>query len=520
MKRSVSLLVVVLLAAVAGGWWWTQRAPQAGAPGAAAGASAPARGPGGGPQAVTTTLVQQRDVPVTLEAAGTVVSLNSVDVRAQVATTVRSVAIQEGQFVRKGELLFTFDDRADRANLDRARAQLARDRAVMADLQRQLKRSTDLVAQNFIAQSNVDGLQAQVDGQLAAIRADEATVQASEVALSFGSVQAPLSGRAGAVAVYPGSLAQPGGAALVTISQIDPIGVSFNVPEAQLASLLRSQQLSPAGKGKGKSKEPAPVKAGASGAAGMASASTGGKGGDNVAAPARPGSARASGPAAGASAASRVEASNVISVTLPSERGGRGAPPPEAMQGTISFIDNAVDVSTGTIRVKGALPNARQQLWPGQYVTVRMTLRVIKDALVVPVAALIQRGPERSLYVVGADGKVEQRVVQQRYVFGDSAVVEGVTVGERIVVEGKQNLRSGTQVRESGPEGGRAASAAGGASAAGAGASASAGRAAAGAMGDTEGAAGPGPGRPASTSEGGAQGQGATGAPGASGARP
>jgi RND family efflux transporter MFP subunit len=363
---------------------------------------------------VTLATVQQRDVPVTLEAAGTVVSLNSVDVRAQVATTVRSVAIREGQFVRKGQPLFTFDDRTDRANLDRARAQLARDRAVLADLRRQLERSTELVAQNFIAQSNVDGLQAQVDGQLAAVRADEATVQASEVALSLGALQAPLSGRAGAVVVYPGSLVQPGGPALVTISQIDPIGVSFNVPEAQLASLLRGQQTGLGGK------------------AGV--------------------------PAQAASASSRVEASNAIAVMLPSERAGRGAPPPEALQGTISFIDNAVDASTGTIRVKGTLPNARQQLWPGQYVTVRMTLRVIKDALVVPVAALIQRGTERSVYVVGADGKAEQRVVQQRYVFGDSAVVEGLTLGERVVVEGKQNLRGGNLVREGGAEAGRAAS--------------------------------------------------------------
>jgi RND family efflux transporter MFP subunit len=443
MKRSASLALVVVIAAGAGGWWWTQRNNPSTAQGPAA------RGPGGA-QAVTLATVQQRDVPVTLEAAGTVVSLNSVDLRAQVATTVRSVAIQEGQFVRKGDTLFTFDDRADRANLDRTRAQLARDRALLADLQRQLKRSTELVAQNFISQSNVDGLQAQVDAQQAAIRADEATVQASEVSLSLGALQAPLSGRAGAVSVYPGSLVQPGGTALVTISQIDPIGVSFNVPEAQLASLLRGQQFGPGGKPGGAAK-------GADKAVGKASDAAKGKPGAKAGA--------AAGQAASGSA--RVEASNAIAVSLPSERAGRGAPPPEALMGTISFIDNSVDASTGTIRVKGSLPNAKQQLWPGQYVTVRMTLRVIKDAQVVPVAALIQRGAERSVYVVGADGKAEQRVVQQRYVFADSAVVEGLALGERIVVEGKQNLRSGSLVRESGPEAGRAAS--GAASAAGGG---------------------------------------------------
>ncbi|MFM2120081.1 MAG: hypothetical protein RL722_1549, partial [Pseudomonadota bacterium] len=130
-RRSLTLLVLALAGAGAATWWWTsqQRAAAPAAPGA------PAANRGAAPQAVTVSPVVQRDVPVVLEAAGTVVSLNSVDIRPQVSTTVRSVAIQEGQAVARGQLLFSFDDRADRANLDRARAQLARDRATLADLQ-------------------------------------------------------------------------------------------------------------------------------------------------------------------------------------------------------------------------------------------------------------------------------------------------------------------------------------------------------------------------------------------------
>jgi RND family efflux transporter MFP subunit len=427
MKRSLPLILVLLLGAASASWWWSQRAPQAQALPAGGGASGAGASRSSAPQTVTVAAVQQRDVPVMLEAAGSVVSLNSVDVRAQVAATVRSVAIQEGQFVRRGDALFTFDDRADRANLERARAQLARDRAVLADLQRQLDRARDLRAQNFVAQSNVDAVQTQVDAQLAAIRADEATVQASEVALSFGNISAPLAGRAGAVGVYPGSLVQPGGAALVTISQIDPIGVAFNVPEAQLANLMRSQA-----------------------AAGKPAA------GKTRTAGARPAGAKASDARADARPASPAE--GTITVSLPTGERGSNAPPAESWQGRIVFVDNAVDATTGTIKVKGSLANPKQALWPGQYVTVRMTLRTIQDALVVPVAALVQRGNERSVYLVNAEGKAEQRVVQQRYVFGDNAVVEGLAAGDRIVVEGKQNLRSGTPVREAGPQGARAAS--------------------------------------------------------------
>lgn len=328
------------------------------------------------PLTVTLVAAQQRDVPVTIEATGTVVSLNSVDVRPQVASTVHRVAIHEGQQVKAGELLFAFDDRADRANLAKAQAQLARDRTTLADLERQWQRAQDLRAQNFIAQSAADSVQAQLDAQRATLRADEAAVQAGQVALSYNEIRSPLSGRAGAIAVYPGSLVQPSGNPLVTISQVDPIGVSFTVPEAELSALLQG--------------------------------TTRGADVDIV-----PGNA-----AAGAA----------------------------ALHGHVNFVDNAVDPATGTIRVKGSLPNADQRLWPGQFVDVRMTTRVLKAATVVPQAALILRDNQRSIYVVDAHGRAELRPVQLRYARGEMAVVDGVKPGEHVVVDGKQNLRPGAPV--------------------------------------------------------------------------
>ncbi|MBN8489435.1 MAG: efflux RND transporter periplasmic adaptor subunit, partial [Burkholderiales bacterium] len=164
-----------------------------------------------------------------------------------------------------------------------------------------------------------------------------------------------------------------------------------------------------------------------------------------------------------------------LQVLLPATGGGRGpnAPPREALEGTVNVIDNAVDTATGSIRIKGALANPKQLLWPGQYVTVQLTLRTIKDAAVLPVVALVQRGQERSVYVVGADMTVSLRPVQLRYSSGEWAVVDGVQPGERVVVEGKQNLRPGGLVREApaGPAKG-ASAASGAASAAASGASA------------------------------------------------
>ena len=162
-----------------------------------------------GAQTVSVIAALQRDMPVVVEAAGTVVSLDTVDIRAQVSGSVSEVVVREGQFVRRGDLLFRLDDRADRANLERARAQLLRDQATLADLDRQLARAQDLRAQNFIAQSAVDSVLAQVEAQRAAVASDQAAIRSSDVALSFDTITSPLSGRAGAVVVYRGTWCNP-----------------------------------------------------------------------------------------------------------------------------------------------------------------------------------------------------------------------------------------------------------------------------------------------------------------------
>jgi len=361
------------LAALAAAAWLLR--PQAQAPAAAPAAAAA--------QTVTVVRAQARDVPVTIEATGTVVSLNSVEIRPQVSSTVRQVAIKEGQFVRQGDLLFAFDDRSDRANLEKARAQLLRDRATMADLERQYRRSQELRDQNFIAQSAVDTVLANLEAQRALVASDAAAVHASEVGLSYNQIRSPLAGRAGAIAVYPGSLVSPTGAALVTISQVDPIGVSFTVPESQLAPLLQASSGAPAS----------------------------------------------------------------ITVRVPGQVADASAP--AGVVGQVSFIDNTVDAQSGTIRVKGQFANEQHQLWPGQFVTARMTLRTLAGATVVPQAALILgANQQRSLYVIDDAGNAQLRPVQLRYAFGEFAVVDGVKAGERVVTDGKQNLRPGTPVRE------------------------------------------------------------------------
>lgn len=191
-------------------------------------------------QTVKIALSEQKTVPVNLKANGYVTSIKTVEVRPQVQNIVRAVHVKEGQDVVAGQLLFTLDPRIDAAGVDKAQAQLSRDKADLADAEASLRRNKDLLAKKFISQAVVDTAQAKVDSLRGAARADQATVQSSNVSLGYNRITASMSGRIGAINVHPGSLVQPTGAAMVTIAQLDPITVSFTVPEAELANITAS----------------------------------------------------------------------------------------------------------------------------------------------------------------------------------------------------------------------------------------------------------------------------------------
>jgi RND family efflux transporter MFP subunit len=226
-RMLISLFAISLIALAAGVWIWLAQ-------------SSAAKTKGTGAVQVVSALVTQADVSVRLTANGTVSALQAVDVRPQISATVRAVHIKEGRFVRKGDLLFTLDTRSEDANLSKAEAQVVKDRTDLENAERNLERLRGLLSQEYISQSEFDTAQNQVDifrGQLAV---DLATVEASRVARSFNEITAPIAGRTGAISVYPGSLVQPSGVALVSITQIDPINVSFSLPERELAGLQQT----------------------------------------------------------------------------------------------------------------------------------------------------------------------------------------------------------------------------------------------------------------------------------------
>lgn len=363
------LLLVVLVGVV---WLWRSQ-----------GGAADTKKPAAESVPVVTAVVTQSDVSVRLTANGTVSAQQTVAVRPQLSAMVSAVHIREGQYVQKGEKLFTLDARTEDANLLRTKGQLAKSQADLRNAERNLERQEELFRQNFISQAALDVARNQVEALRAQLSVDEATVQANRIALGFSEIVAPIAGRTGAIPVYQGSLVQPNDA-LVSITQIDPINVSFTLPERELISLQQ---------------------------------------------------ARASGNVA-------------VNVEL-------GGGQEWTRTGRLIFIDNAVDTASGTIRLKAEFPNADRHLWPGMFVIVTLAPRTIRDAFTVPVQA-VQNGPEQKfLYGVGDDGKVSVFPVGVRLIQGGVAVIEGerIAPGMRIVVEGAQNLRSGSAVVEAGAGG-------------------------------------------------------------------
>jgi len=336
----------------------------------------------GGPQTVSSVIVERKDVPFVIEATGTIAAASIVDIRPQITNIVSKVNISEGQIVKKGDLLFTLDDRTDKANFDRAQA-------LANDAKRQLVRAKELVAKNFISKAGLDTAEANAVSTQAAARA-------AEVQLSFNYLRSPIDGRAGIINVFPGSLVQASNVvvsstsstatsttgAMVTITQLDPINVAFIIPERDIPLLLKSR----------KDDAPLPVS---------------------------------------------VTIGNIETTQYP---------------GLVYVIDNQVDPVIGAVRLKARLENKNSALIPGQFARVKLEASMLRDVMLLPSQAVVINPKGRFVYLVEKEeDKVVMKPVKVLYEYQGNAVIEGIDTGSRVVVEGVQNLRPGTKVREAKP---------------------------------------------------------------------
>jgi multidrug efflux system membrane fusion protein len=337
-------------------------------------------------QLVVADVATQTATPILVTAIGTVQSIATVMIRSRMDGEIAKVQFEEGQEVKEGDILFALDDRAVRAQLQQAEANLERDRAQLERFRLEVTRQTELKNRGVASAQKLEDTVTSVAVAEATVRASEATAENARVNLNYTTIRAPITGRTGSIALKRGNVVKAVDTAaaavpLVTITQLRPIYVALTVPERYLSDLRAAM-------------------------------------------------------AAGAVP---------VVATVPNQ-------PKSPITGALTFIENQVDAATGTISIKAKFANDDDQLWPGQFVNVTVTLGVQADTVVVPSAA-IQVGPNGPyVFVIRQDSTVELRLVKPDRMVGDKTVVaEGLAAGERVVVDGQLRLGNGTRVAVQAP---------------------------------------------------------------------
>jgi membrane fusion protein, multidrug efflux system len=328
---------------------------------------------------VTVSTAVQKNVPVQLRAIGKVQAYSTVTVKAQIDGELTSVHFKEGQDVKKGDLLFTIDPRPFEAQLKQAEANLAKDKAQLANAKRQVERYGSVVTRGYVSQEQYDTLTANASALEATVHADEAAAENTRLSLKYCYIKAPIDGCTGELKVHAGNIVKANDETkpLVTINQVSPVYVTFAVPETNLVDIKKHM-----------------------------------KGG-------------------------KLEVFASVS-------GNKEDP----IRGELTFLDNAVDFTTGTIQLKAVFPNQDRALWPGQFSNVTVTLTEQKDAVVVPSEA-VQTGQQgQYAFVLKPDSTVEYRLVSTGRILGKEIIIEkGLVPGDAVVTDGQLRLANGSKVK-------------------------------------------------------------------------
>jgi multidrug efflux system membrane fusion protein len=403
---------------------------------AIAACSKPQNRPQRPPVAVAVTSARRAPVPYTLDANGIVTPIQTAAVAAQVDGIVTNVLFQEGQEVTKGQPLFQIDPRPYRNTYEQAIAALTRDSATAANAQKQVSRYSQLVAQRYVTREEGDQLEATSAASSAVVRADRAAVENAKLNLENTTIRAPISGKTGSLLVRIGNLVRANSSTpLVTINQVRPIMVRFAVPAAQLPLILQY----------------------------------GVRGGLPVTA--IPGGSATSASFGDSTTGAPVDAPAQLTPSATQQGGGANDPPPPTtgslpVSGTLSFIDNAVDTTTGTVTLKATFDNSAGTLWAGQFAATTLRLFVEQNALVVPTQAVVTGQRGTYVYVIDGDTAKQRPVSVERTAGGIAVIASGLTDGARVVTDGQSRLTPGARVLVRSPNdsagGGAAAGAVGG----------------------------------------------------------
>ncbi len=345
-----------------------------------------AHAPKMGPPDVIVAEVIQKDVPIYADWIGTLDGMVNAQIHAQVSGYLMAQCYKEGDLVNKGDLLFQIDPRPFQAALDKAKGQMAEAQANLDMTAIDVKRYTPLAKNNAISQQELDNAIQSNKGAQAALESARAAVHQAELDLEFTKVTSPIEGIAGIAEAQVGDLVGPGSSELTAISTVNPIKVYFPISEQEYMLAMESRLA----QGRG----------------------------DMV----------------------KGQATNNLELILANGK-------TYAHKGAIVTADRQVNVKTGTIRIAGIFPNPHWILRPGQYAHVRMAIKMLSGAILVPQRAVTETQGNYHVAVVDKNNKVSIRTVQT----GDRSgalwvITNGLNPGDRVVVEGTQKARDGALV--------------------------------------------------------------------------
>lgn len=351
-----------------------------------AGCSDPAPPPPPPPAEVNVVTVTTSPVPNVIEVPGRLQAIRIAEVRARVDGIVEKRVYTEGTDVRAGQSLFEIDPRPVQAQVNSARATLARARANATNASQEVARYEGLVADEAISKLEYDAAVARARIAEADVAQAEAQLEAALLALSYTRVMAPIAGRAGRAEVTEGALVSAGAGTLLTrIEQLDPIYANFSQSSSEMLAMQRDL------------------------ASGTLAAPTGGR----------------------------------VTARLVLEDGSE-----YPLAGQLDFRGQSIDPATGSTALRATFPNPDRALLPGQFVRVRLETGTRTAGILVPQRAVMIAPTGASVYVVGAGDTVAVRPVGTGQLQGDQWIItEGLSAGDRVITDGLQKVRPGAVVR-------------------------------------------------------------------------
>ena len=343
-----------------------------------------AQAPAPPPTEVSVIEVRPRPVTVYDEYVAQTQAPDTIEIRSQVTGLLERQAFADGARVKKGDLLYVIDQRPFEAQLSQAKASLAQAEANLVNAKQNLARNSRLIAQKAVSQQDYDTAVAQERSSTALVEAQRALLRNTELNLEFATLRAPRDGFMSSSQVKPGSLITAQQTLLTTLYSSDPMWVNFTVSEDKLLELQKTLKHPP-----GERPDLAPP--------------------------------------------FHVRLADGTDYALP---------------GKLNFVDATLDPKSGTLQVRISVPNPDRVLRPGLFVRVIVAAFENPSAIRIPQQAVQELQGLKSVYVVGADDKVEARQIVANYRLGnDWVVASGLAAGDRVVTEGVGKIRPGAAVK-------------------------------------------------------------------------